>query len=144
MREKYIPLGTPSTIQGTCLAVSPAKLSDSERLRVLEDQVSYMSRVIAALKRELKKANNAYEAEAVPEGTLNKHGIPIGTVCTGVTEKSPALFYLTVLEDGYQVGSKIYESLSAAAQHISGVRRSGWTFWKLSTGLTLKEVYKGN
>jgi hypothetical protein len=44
--------------------------------------------------------------------------------------------------DGYRIGNFKYASLSAAAEVVSGVRRSGWVFWKLPSGETLKELYK--
>lgn len=143
---KYpIPLGAAPDpgVPAACYAVSVDKLSEVERLAILEEQVGHMSRVIAALRKRVKKDHSAYEAAGEAEG-LNKDSIPVGTVCTGATDKSPFFFYLTVLEDGYQVGSMIFESLSAAAERVSGVRRSGWTFWKLPGGRTLKEVYKGD
>lgn len=43
--------------------------------------------------------------------------------------------------EGFKVGSKVYPSLSAAAEGVSGVRRSGWTFWCLPDGRTAKEAF---
>jgi hypothetical protein len=138
-KNKLVPLGSAAPEKGNCLAVRPEKLSGEARLKILEKQLSHMSKEIAALKGQV-----ATNAETVPAGgALNKDGIPIGTVCTAITERHPSiLFYLTVRAAGYQVGSKIYDSLSSAAKDISGVRRSGWTFWKMPGGGTLKEIYK--
>lgn len=72
--------------------------------------------------------------------------IPAGTQLVGVTKGIP--YFCTVNMDGFWVGITKYDSLSAAAQGVSGVRRSGWAFWRFSTGQnegrTVKEVYKGN
>ena len=76
-----------------------------------------------------------------PEG-LNKDNLPIGLVCYGVTEKSQFPFCLTVEKDSYLIGGMKMESLSAAAEAVSGVRRSGWTFWRLPDGRNLKEAFK--
>lgn len=143
--KKFLPLGAAPDpgLPGTCYAVNPSNLSDEQRIKILEEQVTHMSRTITMLKKKMKKSNNAYAGTAAAaDESLNKDGIPIHTVCTGATSASPFLFYLTVLKNGYQVGSKIYESLSAAAEEVSGVRRSGWAFWKLPGGTTLKEAYK--
>jgi hypothetical protein len=76
-----------------------------------------------------------------PHG-LNKDGIPIELVCIGETEKQQFPLCMTVKADNYQVGLNNYLSVSAAAEAVSGVRRSGWAFWKLPDGRTLKEVFK--
>jgi hypothetical protein len=125
---------------GTCLAVDPAKLNEEERIFLLEEQMKHMQRVILRLRKEQVK--NATPTPALPPGNLNKDGIPIGTVCFGATEKSPFLNYLTVEENGYTVGSTLFPSLSAAAEAVSLVRRSGWTFWKMLDGRTLKEAFR--
>ena len=46
------------------------------------------------------------------------------------------------MEDGYYIDNVKYYSLSAAAEAVSGVRRSGWTFWKLVDGTTVKEAFR--
>lgn len=145
--SKYIPLGTasPAKSKGSMLSVSPGKLDDRTRIKILEEQVKAMSIVIAALKKKLKQQHNAYDnCVAAAEGgeNINKDGIPIGTLCIGTTEKSLFPCYLTVRKDHYTVGSVKFASLSAAAEAVSSVRRSGWTFWRLTDGTTLKEAYK--
>lgn len=142
MSKTLRPLGASLPGGNRCCALSPSKLPDSERIRILEEQIAYMGHVIEEIQKAMREANCAYAPAAASDENLNKDGIPIGTVCTGATEKSQFLLYLTVLKDGYQVGSKIYDSLSAAAEDVSGVRRSGWTFWKLPGGIALKDAYK--
>ena len=72
---------------------------------------------------------------------LNKDGIEVGSSFIGESQ-STGIFVLTVRGDGYYVGETPYASLSAAAEGVSGVRRSGWTFWKLTDGRTLKEAFR--
>lgn len=71
----------------------------------------------------------------------NKVEIPEGTVLTGKTKGLS--YFLHVKDGGFYVGITRYDSLSAAAIGVSGVRRSGWTFWALPDGRTVKEVFKG-
>ena len=139
MDKNSAALGSGSTV-ATCLAVDPAKLTPDERIHLLEEQMRHMHRVLMKLKKD--HVGTPAQAAAMPADGLNKDGIPIGIVCIGATEKSPFLYYLTVEENGYTVGSQTYASLSAAAEAVSLVRRSGWTFWKLLNGMTLKEAYK--
>jgi len=72
---------------------------------------------------------------------LNKDGIEVGSSFIGESQCT-GIFVLTVRGDGYYVGETPYASLSAAAEAVSGVRRSGWTFWKLTDGRTLKEAFR--
>jgi len=133
------PLGE----MGQATAVKPVtKLSDEERIRLLEKQVEDILRIIMVLKARAQptKSKTQIELEA-PQG-LNKDGIPIGLVCIGETEKKQFPICMTVKEKSYQVGMEEYQSLSAAAEAVSGVRRSGWTFWKLPDGRTLKEALR--
>ena len=138
--DNKIALGAAETFD-TCLAIDPEKLSPEERILLLEQQMLHMQRVII----KLRKAQGESKEPQVekPAGNLNKDGIPVGTICYGVTEKSAFLNYLEVEEEGYIVGNKVFASLSAAAEAVSYVRRSGWTFWKLLDGRTLKEAYRG-
>lgn len=140
MDKSKVALGNTAESVGLCLAVDPNKLNRDDRIRLLEEQMKHMQRVIMKLRRKSKQVHQPAQTEAAPG--VNKDGIPIGTICMGVTEKSLFLYYLTVAENGYVVGNTLFPSLSAAAEAVSQVRRSGWTFWKLLDGRTLKEVYK--
>ena len=137
MDKSKAALGTSATV-GVCAAVDLISLSESDRILLLEEQMKHMQRILMRLK---KSAVGTPPPVPVPDN-LNKDGIPIGTVCMGATEKSHFLFYLTVEAEGYALGSHLFASLSAAAEAASQVRRSGWTFWKLLDGRTLKEVYR--
>lgn len=142
MDKQAVALGnTAAAGVGTCLAIDPANLSPDERILLLEEQMKHMQRVIMRLRKE-QGGTPAKKHPGLATAAMNKDGIPVGTVCLGATEKSPFLYYLTVEPDGYRVGSTHFESLSAAAETVSLVRRSGWTFWKLLDGQTLKEAFK--
>jgi hypothetical protein len=136
MDKSQAALGAP--IAATCATMAPTDLGPADRILLLEEQMKHMQRILMRMK---KKAIDA--ALPVPGvENPNKDGIPIGTLCIGATEKSHFLFYLTVEADGYAIGSQKFASLSAAAEAASQVRRSGWTFWKLLDGRTLKEAYR--
>ena len=139
MPNNPIALGQAVVGKNTALAISKTKLSDKERIAILEQQVAHMSAMISYLKNKGKKSPNAYTPSIE---NANKDGVPIGLICYGVTSKSTFPVFLQVEEDGYVVGTTLYDSLSAAAEAVSGVRRSGWTFWKLNNGITLKEAFK--
>jgi hypothetical protein len=139
MNKKDAALGAKDAVAGTCLAIDPAKLEVDERILLLEEQMRHMQRIIIRLRKE---QGNKKPAAKTPGKNLNKDGIPLGTLAIGTTEKSPFLNYLTVEEDGYVVGNVIFASLSAAAEAVSKVRRSGWTFWRLLDGRTLKEAFR--
>ena len=51
------------------------------------------------------------------------------------------MYVLSIKHDRYYIGTTGYDSLSSAAEAASGVRRSGWTFWKMPDGRTVKEAY---
>lgn len=120
------------------------KLSDEERLAALEQQLSYLIMLVTALRARIKKdSENAYvEGPAIeaPHG-LNKDGVPIGLVCLGDTGRHTFPVCLMVEKEFYTIGAKKYTSLSAAAEEASGTAgRSGWSFWKLPDGRTLKQA----
>ena len=126
---------------GTCLSIDDAKISPEDRIYLLEEQMKHMRRVLIRLRKEHGGTTAPKHIEPVA-ANLNKDGIPSGTVCIGATEKSHFLYYLTVDGDSYVVGNQPFSSLSAAAEAVSLVRRSGWTFWKLLDGRTLKEAFR--
>ena len=71
---------------------------------------------------------------------VNKQGIPIGASFFGTSKGND--YMITVAADGsYVVGVSTFNSLSSAAEAVSGVRRSGWVFWKTFDGRTLKEAF---
>ena len=119
-----------------------AELNPADTVKLLRAKLALMTEAFIASRNEVKelKAEVArYREEAVHYG---KSAIPIGTVLTG---SSRGKNFLAVVEavDRIKVGNTLYPSLSAAAEGVSGVRRSGWAFWKLpDDGKTVKEAFK--
>ena len=121
-------------------------VSTEERIAMLEQQLDDIMKMLMFIQIRLK-ANKEHTARKrgeplpAPHG-LNKDGIPNEIVCVGFTERSHFPVFMTVKPDHYQVGYDRYPSLSAAAEAVSGARRSGWAFWRLPDGRTLKEAFR--
>lgn len=142
MNNKYALGQTFSGKSGIGVLTEPT--SPEEKIHLLEKRLEYMTKAFYAAKRALadKKGNqNAYEDAGMPD--VNKHGIPLNASFFGTTRGIPHVLYISN-SGSYFVNNKEYLSLSAAAEAVSGVRRSGWTFWKLPDGRTIKEVYRKN
>ena len=132
---EFVPLVKAAPKSGTALAVKPKTVDD--RLTVLEKMVSKLMRANVGLRGNKRRTDSNAYAKSV----RNKDNIPIGISLIGLTQFGPRI--LTVMEDGYYIGANQYGSLSAAAEAASGiVRKSGWVFWKLPNGQTIKEVFK--
>lgn len=121
--------------------------NDHERMNVLEQRINQLALAIDSIHSILKKMRDRVEGKknfAINqkiEKVKSENKIPEGTVLTGVTKGVP--YYLEVKNGGFYVGVCKFDTLSAAAEEVSGTRRSGWTFWKLPDGRTVKEVFKG-
>lgn len=131
-----VALGRAAVKSGTVLVVKPKSTED--RIDALENMIATLidlnSRLVG-VKPETKPMN-AYD-----NISRNKDGIPIGISLIGQSAFGTRI--LTVRKDGYYVGEIQYPSLSSAAEAVSGVvRKSGWVFWKLPNGKSLKEVYR--
>jgi len=93
--------------------------------------------------KELRDSSKADIDKKVNEKiseSKEKAEIPEGTELVGTSRGIN--YFCMVRSGGFFVGITKYASLSAAAEGVSGVRRSGWTFWKLPDGRTVKEAYK--
>lgn len=115
-----------------------------ERITVMEKwlvELTASFNAVNSTRLKDKRTSERSNTKDVATGDLNKDGIEIGSSFIGVSSKS-GIFVLTVQADGYYVGETRFDSLSAAAEAVSGVRRSGWTFWKLTDGRTLKEAFR--
>ncbi len=135
-KQKELTLGKTVSKKGTALAVKPKTVE--ERIDLLETMVRNLLKINAKL--IIGKADNS--ANAYDNASLNKQGIPVGTCLIG-TAKGGVPRVLSVAKDSYFVGETEFNSLSAAAEAVSGViRKSGWVFWKLPDGRTLKEAFK--
>ncbi len=133
--QKKLALGSSTSKKGTALAVKPKTVE--ERVDLLEAMVSNLLQINAGLiKEKIESSSNAYES------SLNKQGIPIGTCLLG-SARGGVPRVLSVSKDGYFIGDTQFNSLSSAAEAVSGViRKSGWVFWKLPDGRTAKEAFK--
>ena len=109
-----------------------------------ERMVQMMDNLFAILK-DIRSTVHAESDRRVAEAVNNPADskqitIPEGMVLNG---KTKGLSYFLQVRDGaFYVGNTRYATLSAAAESVSGVRRSGLKFWKLDDGRTVKEVFK--
>lgn len=122
-------------------------LNDKERIDALEQRIYELTNSVDSMFVIIKgliekvKSKEIAENNKLIEKVKDKMEIPTGTVLNGKT--NGINYYLVVREDGFYVGETMYPSLSAAAEGVSGTRRSGLVFWCLSDGRTVKEAYKG-
>lgn len=121
-------------------------MSTEEQLADLKLKVDSMSQMFFMLRKlGMENKEKSSEELVADNPLLNKDNIPINTCFVGYTRKSPHPYILLVNEKGeYMLGTKTFDSLSSAAEFVSGVRRSGWTFWCTLDGQTAKEVYRLN
>jgi hypothetical protein len=128
---KKIPLGKKPNSK----VITAEPTSIEERMSTLEMQVRQLTEAINSMTNAItkKKYRNAIR-------NINEDGIPIGISLVGESKRN-GIQMMTVNSDGYYIGIVKYDSLSAAAQAASGVRRSGWTYWKLTDGRTVKEAF---
>lgn len=137
MMKKAAALGKASVKSGTAKAIRPRTVED--RLSAIENMLASIveinsKNVLAADKPDTNL--NAYVG--MPR---NKDGIPLNISLLGSSKFGPRILYVS--EDGYYLGNELYASLSAAAEAASGiVRKSGWVFWKLPNGKSIKETFK--
>ena len=138
MGEK-IALGAAMAGSGVAIVSEPTTIE--ERVEALQRQVEDLIKafhVISSIRVKDKRQQEVYDNPCF--ANANKDGIPIGLSLMGTSVKG-GIHVLTVNADGYYIGITKYDSLSAAAETVSGVRRSGWTYWKLPDGRTIKEVF---
>ncbi|KKN37796.1 hypothetical protein LCGC14_0759970 [marine sediment metagenome] len=118
-----------------------------EKIVSLDQRVSFLTSSLDNLFTMVKDLANKADTDknkiigAVIEKKKkeNRVEIPEGTVLTGTTKGLN--YFMHIKDGGFYVGITRYESLSAAAEGVSGVRRSGWTFWKLPDGKNVKESF---
>lgn len=97
---------------------------------------SLLERRIMELESQLEKVTRQLE-EKVPE--LNKDNLPTGMILQ--SESKGQRFTLEVLEEGYLTSTgEVSDTLSHAAEAVSGNRRSGWAFWKDGRGTPIGEI----
>lgn len=133
MKNSDVALGKAAAIEaGVSIVVEPKTVE--ERLAALEAKIELLIESISTATKEKKRDR------LDPDPDVNKDGVPFYLNFIGITRGTP--YVLSVMPDAYYVGNRPYATLSAAAKGVSGVRRSGWTFWKLPDGRTAKEVFK--
>ena len=126
MENKEVALGnTNEEEQSTIETALPINLT--EKVNVLTSRID-----------ELTKAFNTMHISILKE-QHKPINIPAGTLLFGKCSKKETI--LVVTETGFFIGNTRYNSLSAAAKNVSGVRRSGWAFWKTIDGRTAKEAF---
>jgi len=118
------------------------RLDDQQKqIMQLTSALDSMASMIKELRDDYRKREDEKLTKIIEDNKkAHKMEIPEGTLLHGATHG--LTFYCTVADGGFKVGNRTYNSLSQAAEGISGVRRSGWTFWRLPDGRTVKEVYK--
>lgn len=113
----------------------------------LKKDILRLHGVIEGLERRLAML----EETPVKKEVINKDGIPVGMHIFSELDDL-GVVELVVRQRNYQAfkigqtklaGGKKFNSLSAAAEAISGIKRkSGWQFWRDENGRTLKELFK--
>jgi uncharacterized coiled-coil protein SlyX len=146
---KCVALGEDVVEAELVEVVNAEPMSTEQQIANLEERVYHLTNALDSLFLMVKELRDDIGKER--DGKLNavietnkkenKIEIPEGTVLTGKTKGLS--YFMHVKDGGFYVGITRYDSLSAAAEGISGVRRSGWTFWRLPDGKTVKETFKG-
>lgn len=117
------------------------RLSLEERVEGLEAREANLVNLIDHLLATVKELRNGEPIVNSVSPQRGEANIPNGTVFRGTTKGRT--YFLKVRDGKFYVGNQEYDSLSSAAAGVSGVRRSGWTFWKLKDGRTAKNAFKG-
>lgn len=145
---KCVALG--EDVEGDIVEVvdMPPAHTNEEKIAALETRQMELTQMLDNVFEILKgmRDNTYRDHDEKMKGIIEKKGgsdmaIPEGTVLYGKTKGLS--YFLQVKEGGFYIGKTKYESLSAAAEGVSGVRRSGWSFWRLPDGKTVKEVFRG-
>lgn len=131
-------------------AAAPAKTAVIEQPQSLEEQVASLRKQFEMLVAAFHAVNSVRIKDRRQHDVYagfddfftesNKDGLPVGLSLQGQSQRG-GMHILTVEANGYKIGTTPFDSLSAAAEASSGVRRSGWTFWKTHDGRSVKEVF---
>lgn len=137
MGKRLVPLGAASN---EAQAVAATEATMEERIITLEKRINELTNMFNQINMLRVKEKRAAKDLNLDKTGLNKDGLPINVSLVGHSTKYGTRFLL-ILEDGYAFAGQKYDSLSAAAEAASGVRRSGWTYWKTANDRTVKEEY---
>lgn len=116
-----------------------------ERMDVLEAKIETMATLMAQLQLVGEPITDNHDAftEVI---NPNKDGLPIGLMLMGTSKGVDHVLMVEELRYSvvplFEGVGQAYPSLSSAAEAVSGVRRSGWTFWKLEDGRSVKEAFR--
>ena len=133
MGQKTIELGRAHNVNAGIIS-KPKTIAD--KINLLDERITSLTQTFNAISNAMIKDDRQQHVY----DDINRDGIPIGTSFLGQSTRG-GMHVLSVKQDRYYIGTSGYDSLSAAAEASSGVRRSGWTFWKTYDGKTVKEVY---
>lgn len=137
MLKQTIALGKAPVKSGIAKAIKPRSVED--RLAALENMLASIIEIHSKNIQTIDKPDE--NLDAYNNTPRNKDGIPLYISLIGSTKFGPRILY--VAEDGYYLGNVPYASLSAAAEAASGIiRKSGWIFWKLPDGRSLKKAFR--
>lgn len=121
---------------------------EPKELRV-EAEVKRATTRLAGVEVELRNFRETLEEikESLKILLINKDGIPYLTKLKAVSTVKGEFpegkdFELVVTTKGYEINGQCYNSLSAAAEGVSGNRRNGWEWWKTETGTTAREAFR--
>lgn len=132
MKNSDVALGKAAAVEAGVGTIVKSETIE-ERLATLEAKIGLLIEATASSgKKSMPKCD--------VDPDVNKDGIPFHLNLIGVTRGVP--YVLTVMQDAYYIGNRPYATLSAAAKAVSGVRRSGWIFWRLPDGRTAKKAFK--
>lgn len=135
-----IPLGAAAPFK-TAVVDTPKTLEEQVvALRQQVEQLTASFHAVNSVRVKDCRQHKVYQEFGDLITETNKDGVPVGLSLVGHSNRG-GMRVLTVDAEGYRIGNQPYESLSAAAEASSGVRRSGWTFWKLPDGRSVKEVF---
>lgn len=134
------------SIKSICLGEEPQVIE-------IEAEIKRASTRLTGVEIELRNLRESMQ-EALEEikGALdilltNKDGIPYMTKLKAISTVKGEFpegkaFELVVTTKGYEINGQCYNSLSAAAEGVSGNRRNGWEWWKTETGTTAREAFR--
>lgn len=117
----------------------------NEEIQELKTRIISLENTIEELKTKVVQVNKE-------KPLINKDGIPVGLdifsdvegIGTVTLEVLHRKYKVKKIGDNEIIEGKKFNSLSAAAEAFSKIKRkSGWIFWRVESGKTLKEVYKG-
>jgi hypothetical protein len=139
MKREEVTLGR--AVEVGCGTGKAIQLNDvNEKVIALEEKLNLILNMLIANGIGDRKEEQFVPPEEEEKINTNKDGLPVGMTLIASTKGQ--VFVLSVSVDAYFIGQKAFPSLSAAATAVRGSRVSGWTFWHLPDGRTVKEAFR--